>query len=333
MRRLCASLLLLLPLMAAGPAAAADGGQDPLLQADQANPLVTADTTSSSGSMLLPLWHADNGQSWALLTRSAATTSVNDSSLDFHGLGFASRRSSGFDYLLNPRWAAHARVSQKSWLGARSVGSCLSANAVVRRAHCTDGRLTPRLLNSQIGATFLGGGYSVGVDVSATRPSTSTRLLPRVVPNTPLDATVNGLPFASLEGSTSVHARGRVALDDRSGIDLGASVGRIRLLPGNVLGIDTLGQKSLSFGVDSGSVSGRIVGRVIQPESGAAASALGSNHSWTSIDLGITWHLPWQGSLSFGTQNLWSSGSAPKPKKGPKPDQSRIPYVQYHQDF
>lgn len=329
MRRLCTSLLMLLPLMAAGPAVAAGGGQSALFQANPAESSLGAADAASSNSMLLPLWHADNGQSWALLTRSAATSSEDVSSLDFHGPGFTSERSSGFQYLINPRWAAHASVQQKSWLSAASQGSCLSASAM----HCPDGRLTPRLLDSEIGATFKGSGYSVGMDVSATRPS-STRLLPRVVPSASMDATVNGLPFASLDSSTSVHARGRVALGDRSGIDLGASVGRIRLLPGNVLGIDTLGQKSLSFGVDSGSLSGHIVGRVIQPESGAADNFLGPEHRWTSIDLGITWQLPWQGSLSFGTQNLWSSGDAPEPKKGPKPDhQSRIPYVQYHQDF
>ncbi|HEX7341228.1 MAG TPA: hypothetical protein VF269_03030 [Rhodanobacteraceae bacterium] len=295
---------------------------------------MNTNSSSPSDSVLLTLWQADNNQSWVLLTSSSGRAPVMDPMLGFHGLGFAQQSGGGFNYAIDPRWVAHARMHQQSWLGATSMGSCLSADVNARRAHCNDGGLlTPNLLESEIGATFKGAGYSLGMGVRATRPLASESLLPRVVPNAPLVTNVNGLPFTALENSTSVHASGRLALGDRTGIDMGASVGRIRLLPGNLLGIDTLGQKSLSFGMDSGPVSGRIIGRIIQPESGIDANILGPDHSWTSIDLGITWKLPWQGSLSFGTQNLWTSGSAPTPKDGPKPDQSRIPFVQYHQDF
>ena len=335
MRRLLSSLFISLPLMVAGPALAASGQSTAPVVADQAT---TTDATSADAavdSVLLPVWRAGGSQSWVLLTRSTShePTSRPYHSLGFHGLGLASQSNGGLAYIFGSRWMAHAKVSQQSWLGAASIGSCLSANVAMRRTSCMDGRLTPQLIDSEIGATFKGGIYSVDMDVSKTRPMATSPLLPRVLPHTSMTTSVNGLPFSMLDNSTSLHARGRMALSDNSGIDVGAGVGRIRLLPGNMLGIDTLGQKSLSFGIDSGSVSGRIVGRVIQPESGAAAGVLGPEHRWTSIDLGVTWQLPWQGSLSFGAQNLWSSGEAPAPKDGPKPDQSRIPYVQYHQDF
>ena len=58
-----------------------------------------------------------------------------------------------------------------------------------------------------------------------------------------------------------------------------------------------------------------------------------TDRRWNSIDLGVTWHLPWQGSLSFGAQNVWSSGNSANTPAGPEPDQSRTPYVQYHQDL
>lgn len=338
MRRLYAILILLLPLVAAGPAVAANG---PPLQAPAGE---TADGTAlvaaqddARVSMLLPLWRADNDQSWRLLASSAQTLSQpTDYSLGFRGLGFAAQSGGGLAYAMNPNWMAHARVRQQSWLGASSVGSCLAANPAVRRVSCVDNRLTPGLLQSEIGATFRGSGYSVGMDVSTSRPEQASPLLPRVLPEASLmSTTVDGVPFTALQDSTSLHARGRVSLGDRSGIDIGASVGRVRLLPGNVLGVGSLGQKSLSLGVDSGTLSGRIVGRVVQPEPGTGVNTdlLGADHRWTSIDLGVTWRLPWQGSLSFGAQNLWSSGHAPKPKDGPEPTQSRIPYVQYHQDF
>ncbi|HET7301136.1 MAG TPA: hypothetical protein VFJ01_10865 [Oleiagrimonas sp.] len=336
MRRLLASLFLSLPLLAAGPAVAASGqAQQQATNNDQRPlaPTVTAD--AAVDSVLLPVWHAGGSQSWMLLTSSVSDSSTARAyhSLGFHGLGFASQSDGGLAYMFDSRWTAHAKVSQQSWLGAASIGSCLSANPAMRRTSCTDGRLTPQLIDSEIGATFRGDTYRVDMEVSKTRPMAASPLLPRVLPNASMTTSVNGLPFSMLENSTSLHARGRLAISDNSGIDVGAGVGRIRLLPGNMLGIDTLGQKSLSFGIDSGSVSGHIVGRVIQPETGAAVGILGPDHRWTSIDLGVTWQLPWQGSLSFGAQNLWSSGEAPTPKDGPKPDQSRIPYVQYHQDF
>ena len=53
----------------------------------------------------------------------------------------------------------------------------------------------------------------------------------------------------------------------------------------------------------------------------------------SAIDLGVTWRLPWRGELSVGAQNVWSSGNAPNSPTGPEPDQSRTPYVQYHQDL
>jgi hypothetical protein len=110
-------------------------------------------------------------------------------------------------------------------------------------------------------------------------------------------------------------------------------VGRIRLMPGNLLGIDTLDQKALSFGVDSGPLSGTLIGRTMQPLAGGGAGALSADQRWSSIDLGVTFRLPWQGALSIGAQNLWSSGNSVNTPVGPEPDQSRTPYVQYHQDL
>ncbi len=341
MRRLLFSVLASLPLLAAGQVASAGGQTDATGDARQ------PDTTVATGGMrdgapvaassiLSPQWHAEGEQSWRLLARSTAAPHASSRawhSLGFSGLGFASHAGGSLAYSLNPSWVAHANVSQQSWFGVSTMSTCLSANAALRRDGCRSFFMTPQLIDSQVGATFRSGSYSVDMDLSKTRSSASSALLPRVVPNASMTTAVNGLPFYSLQDSTSLHARGRVALGDDSGIDVGASVGRIRLLPGNMLGIDTLDQRSLSVGVDSGAVSGRIVGRVLEPQSGVAAGTLGPEHRWTSVDLGVTWRLPWQGSLSFGAQNVWSSGHAPKPKDGPEPDQSRIPYVQYHQDF
>jgi hypothetical protein len=182
----------------------------------------------------------------------------------------------------------------------------------------------PRVVGSEIGATYNLGRYSVGVSVGAD--STPDQRLPRVLPGaTP---GVNGLP--DFDSSAQLNARGRVAVGGQSGIDLGASVGRIRLLPGNELGVNSLDQKALSFGVDHGPLSGMLVGRTMQP---TLPGGYYGDKRWSSIDLGVTLRLPWQGELSIGAQNLWSSGTSVPTPAGPEPDQSRTPYVQYHQDL
>lgn len=209
-------------------------------------------------------------------------------------------------YGLGPNLQAHASVSEHSWLNGT----------------------TPRVVGSELGATYNVDRYSVGLSVSAnSTPNSAT--LPRLLPGGAL-GNVSGL--ASFDSSAQLNARGRVALDSKSGIDLGASVGRVRLLPGNLLGISTLDQKALSFGIDRGPLSGAIVGRSLQPQAGIPG-AYNPDRRWNSIDLGVTWRLPWQGELSIGAQNVWSSGSGINTPVGPEPDQSRTPYVQYHQDL
>ena len=77
---------------------------------------------------------------------------------------------------------------------------------------------------------------------------------------------------------------------------------------------------------ETGSLSGNITGRLNNP----LQPLPGTLQRWTSIDLGVTWRTPWQGELSVGAQNLWSTPSPP----GDEADaQARVPYVQYHQDL
>ncbi len=285
-----------------------------------------------------PLWQLDGISPWMIRGHGLSRPYLSLSSparglLDFDAPGFASGGSGSVAYTFDSGWSAHADISQESWFGAALPPECGFTTGL--EAGCASAfGATPRLVGSRVGATYLSGPYRVGMDVSHTYSSNTASLLPRVVPNVPMAATIGGLPFYSLDDSTSLNARGRIAVGSDSGIDMGASVGRIRLLPGNILGVHALNQRSLSLGLDSGPVSGRIVGRLMEPDAGGVSSHLpGADDSWTSIDLGVTWRLPWQGSLSFGAQNVWSSGHAPKTRSGSQLDQSSIPYVQYHQDF
>jgi hypothetical protein len=302
MRRLLAlALTALLPLSAAAQSLAGDThGLAARLLAQQPDEMAEVQPGLS-----VPLWRGANGRMLMLRAddRSPGAAQTN-SPLSYSVVDASSALSTGLRYSVSPSLEAHADVTERSWVGAPN-----------------------QVLGSEFGATYNAGRYSVGLSLGSDSMNNSARL-PRILPGaTP---GVNGL--TSFDNSTQLNARGRLALDSRSGINLGASVGRIHLLPGNLLGVDTLDQKALSFGVDRGPLSGSIVGREMQPSAGLPG-AYSPDRRWSSIDLGVTWRLPWQGQLSVGAQNLWSSGSPANTPAGPEPDQSRTPYVQYHQDL
>ncbi|BDU20236.1 hypothetical protein [Dyella sp. GSA-30] len=289
MRRLLLSLpILLMPLAAAGQVVANDQASRPLLL-QQSDQFPATNPDSTNNGFSSGTGAAQQGAS-PLVLRPDAKSKTADT-----------------QYGLGPNLQAHASVSEHSW---------------------ANGASTPRVVSSELGATYNVDRYSVGLSVSANGTPNSAAL-PRLLPGGAL-GNVNGL--ASFDSSAQLNARGRLALDSKSGIDLGASVGRVRLLPGNLLGISTLDQKALSFGVDRGPLSGAIIGRSLQPQAGIPG-AYNPDRRWNSIDLGVTWRLPWQGELSIGAQNVWSSGNGVNTPTGPEPDQSRTPYVQYHQDL
>ncbi len=292
-----------MPFVAAGQTAANDSYSAAGRLLSQA-PDQTSQAGASNG---VPLWRGADGRWLALQSSSQSLTSAQraDAPLQFRALDSATVQSSDIKYGIAPNVQAHLGVSEHSWANNQA----------------------PRIVGSEVGATYSDGRYSVGLSLGTDNvqgAATLPRLLPGAMPG------VNGL--SGFDSSTQVNARGRVALDSKSGIDLGASVGRVRLLPGNLLGVNSLDQKAVSFGVDRGPLSGSIVGRTMAPEAGIPGAGY-ADRRWNSIDLGVTWRLPWQGELSIGAQNLWSSGNGVNTPAGPEPDQSRTPYVQYHQDL
>ncbi|MGA0586280.1 hypothetical protein ACO2Q2_03975 [Dyella sp. KRB-257] len=302
MRRLLAvAVTILLPLSAAAQAWPGDA-HDMAMRLLAQPPDRMAEVQPG---VAVPLWRGADGRTLMLRTDERPAGSLAaDAPLTFSAVDAGKVQSSTLQYTLAPSLQAHAGVVEHAW-----------------------GNTPYRVLGSEVGATYSTGRYSLDLSVGADTANGAVRL-PRVLPGA-LPG-VNGL--SSFGSSAQVSARGRVALDGRSGIDLGASMGRIHLLPGNLLGVDMLDQKALSFGVDRGPLSGSLVGRVMRPSAGLPG-AYGPDRRWSSIDFGVTWKLPWQGQLSVGAQNLWSSGGSTNTPAGPEPDQSRTPYVQYHQDL
>jgi hypothetical protein len=308
MRRLLLSMpLLLMPFIAAGQTTRVDPVSDAatLQQSADAMNQNAVNQNQSSQNTTVSLLQDGKGHTLAVNSQSSTTAAApNDGLLSFAPLNGGTVKSNSLQYGLSPNLNAHIGISQQSWVGQ-----------------------TPQVIGSEVGATYSSGRYSLGLSVAQDQipgGAALPRVLPGAVPG------VNGL--ADFDSSTRLSARGRLALTGNSGIVVGASMGRVRLLPGNLLGLNTLDQKALSFGIDHGSISGNVIGRTMQPEMGVPSS-FSSDRRWNSIDLGVTWRLPWQGSLSFGAQNVWSSGNTPNTPAGPEPDQSRTPYVQYHQDL
>lgn len=304
MRRLVLFLpLLLMPLAAAGQSLSGDTHA-------LAQYLLTKKPDQMAEvqpGVVVPVWRGSNGRWLALKAdKDTAPNAQRDNSLAFSVVDASSVMSSELQYGLSPHLQAHAGVVQHNWANSSA-----------------------RIVGSEVGASYGYGRYSLGLSVGADSVPDSAPSLPRILPGVMPGSTVNGL--SGFDSSSQVTARGRLALDPQSGIDLGASMGRIHLLPGNLLGLDTVDQKSVSFGVDRGALSGMIVGRTMEP--GAGAAGFNADRRWNSIDLGVTWKLPWQGHLSIGAQNVWSSGSATNTPAGPEPNQSRTPYVQYRQDL
>ncbi|MGA7437168.1 MAG: hypothetical protein WBW32_03445 [Luteibacter sp.] len=320
MRKSLLTTLLFMPLVAAGQVVPVGSDTSPAR-------LLAAPVEGDGGQTAVTLWRTQDGRQLS----ATADDRVNPTSaLAVRPVQSGPFLSSGLQYDLGPRVSAHANVTGQGWIN--SAESCGTPAAAARSGdRCSSPGAPPRIVGSEVGATYSGSGYSLGIGVGSSRPNGAGAALPRVVSGL---TTASGLPFSALSSSTELNAHGRLELGGRSGIDLGASVGRVRLTPGNLLGMGAVDQKSLSLGVDRGPLYGAITGRTMQPEAGTV-NALNADRRWNAIDLGVTFRLPWRGELSVGAQNVWSSGSG-EPSTGPnirEPDQSRTPYVQYHQDL
>jgi hypothetical protein len=233
-----------------------------------------------------------------------------------------------------PGLTAHANLREIRW--APLTAGCTAVPGAV----CPQDALTgDGVQHGEVGAGFNGGGVRVDLSVGqtqsepATSPSVARRLaLPTVLPAQDGADVAAPLWFRN-STATSISAHGQLQVAPDTNLNLGASVGRVRFLPGaDSASDDTLDQTTLSLGIQHGAVRGTIVGHVLEPN--LPGAALDQNQRWSGIDLGISVRLPWRGELNFGAQNVWTSGHTLL--FGPAnatPDQGRVPYVQYHQDL
>jgi hypothetical protein len=87
-------------------------------------------------------------------------------------------------------------------------------------------------------------------------------------------------------------------------------------------------QDSIALGLRYGRFHGGVIGRQLSPD-----QALGGVPT-RSLDLGISWRMPWRAAIEFGARNLIVRPQAADGDEA-KPDQGdlRTPYLRYHQEL
>lgn len=350
MRKLLATaaLTVLLPLAASA--------QYIVPEADEAGQKAMLDSLLASGpnpesTRLVPMWSTPDGrllvavaQSSMPLSPIAPASPQVGSALDWRLIDATSLLDGRVGVRLGDQTNLHGGVSLAPLtLSEPSLAlDCLAAGSYLNVAtpDCSRQRQTGgHWYGGHLGASWAGTdfGIDLGVALSWLEPALPRSLVP---------ALSSALPAVSVPGNSnlprlviSAHSLGRFSDSAQFGargswyfgsnqsLDLGASIGRIRLSPDLAGSRPLWQQKAVSVGLGSETVSASITGRIYNPlRSTLSADA----QRWTGIDLGLTWHTPWQAELSIGAQNLLTS----PPLTGSEANsQARTPYVQYQQDL
>lgn len=277
-----------------------------------------------------PLWQHDGTTLSVTADGRAAATVPSETATSVDGQTHSA--GAGIRLTTKPGLTAHANVNEVRWTPL--VPACAPGSPGCLGIAPADG-----VQRGEVGAGFAGNGVKLDLSIGQAQSDTGAaavrahQALPRVLPAEGGADVAAPLWFRN-STSTSISARGQLDVAPDTSLDLGASVGRVRFLPGSGLaGDDSVDQTTLSFGVRHGAIRGAIVGHVLEPN--LPGAALDQNQRWSGVDLGISVRLPWRGELNFGAQNVWTSGRSPL-LFGPgnaAPDQGRVPYVQYHQDL
>ncbi|TAM94175.1 MAG: hypothetical protein EPN40_12085 [Rhodanobacteraceae bacterium] len=278
-----------------------------------------------------PVWQRDGNTLSVTASGHAAATVPSETATSLDGQTHSA--SAGIRLTTKPGLTAHASVDEVRW--APLVSTCAPGTTGCLGIAPADG-----VQRGEVGAGFARNGVKLDLSIGQAQSDAGAAIvrahqapLPRVLPAEGGADVAAPLWFRN-STSTSISARGQLNVAPDTSVDLGASVGHVRFLPGSGLaGDDSVDQTTLSLGVRHGAIRGAIVGHVLEPN--LPGAALDQNQRWSGIDLGISVRLPWRGELNFGAQNVWTSGRSPL-LFGPgnaAPDQGRVPYVQYHQDL
>lgn len=323
-------------------------------EADQAGQKAMLDRLLSSGpsveNRLVPMWSTPDGrvlvavaQSSLPLSPIAPASPQVGSALDWRLIDATSLLNGQVGVRLGEQTNLQGGMSLAPLTLAEPVLAMECANSYlgVAAAECSSAR--QRTMQNWY-AGNLGGSWSntsfgidFGLALSWLEPALPRNLVPALSSALPTVAAPGNanlprlvIPTHSLgrfSDSTQFGARGSWYFGTDQSLDLGASIGRIRLSPDPAGSRPLWQQTALSLGIGGSALSTSITGRFHNPLRGFSGI---DGQRWTGIDLGVTWHTPWQAELSIGAQNLWSN----PPLSGSEANsQARTPYVQYQQDL
>jgi len=340
------------------PAWAVEQGAVGGLPAGAATPLIdqflrpeAAPLLGISNLQTTPLWSTPDGRILAIVGLSDNTVPTKPQSpqvgsgADWKFVDVTNFFSSGLQLSLNRSSAAYVTFGYGSVLGpllTQDVTSCSSGKADVSSSACAQ-----RDVLAHSAALQLGADWSIldnlDVDLSYGMSRFQRDAAGQLAPRATWDMfgalgssqfptlLIPGLEAADVQ-SSAVNALGRWRFDGPSSLDVGASLGQLQLYGIGGTPLFSLNQAALSFGLHYGPFSGSVTGRVLGPN-----DVFNRNARWTGLDLGVSWRTPWQGQLSIGAQNLWSTGALPAitdpVAREVDGNQARVPYVQYHQDL
>jgi hypothetical protein len=309
------------------------------------------DASTESPSRIVPLWSTPDGRIMAAVALSAPTPSPLTSAAPHVGTALDWRLIDATDLLggkLTVGLGESVRLGASLGVGplllddpALPMAACVGApSASLQALDCrfADSRAIGSSYSGTVGVDWNDGPMSVGFDLGLNwldpaLPSSLVPVLTNVLPNVAVGA--NALPtlvipgndLSRIESASNIGALGHFSFSHDQTFDLSASFGRITLVPDSDGSRRSYNQTALRLGVGTETLVGNITGRIYRP---VAAPGISGAQRWTGVDLGVTWHTPWQGNLSIGAQNLWTS---PPPAGDDAETQARVPYVQYHQDL
>ncbi len=329
------ALFVILPLMVqAQTTLPLAGAKAQAIEQQYANHLLhqaPAQVAEIAPGVVLPLWRSRDGRLLAIIASvKPSTSTLINAPLLAVGHSFRLRAVDASPLLtetLRYQFAnglhADARVSQRAW---KLSPNCSAVPGPYSSCGET-GNSGAAMTGAELGVGFTHQGLGFELALGLSHPS-GLQGSGRVVSDL-LAGNWGQLPLGLAGNSTKLRAQGQIALG-RTHLALGAGYGQIEtnslLLPG----LSSFSEKSLRLSLNRGAFSGVITGRVLMPDGPSLVP--GRQSGWTTLDLGITWRLPWHGALSIGTQNLWSQGKPP-PGTANANGTARIPYVQYQQDL
>ena len=121
-------------------------------------------------------------------------------------------------------------------------------------------------------------------------------------------------------------------LTAESAVQLNAALHQLRLRSGSATPVLDLQQAMLDVGMNYGSFSGNVTGRMnrLNEQPGYP------NRYWSGVDIGVSWRTPWRGELTVGARNVVSKTDSDEPSPAERTiseTSARTPYVRYKQDL